>query len=92
MKRLVSILIALAVVGLSIPGFAGTVDKFKGGLKTVMMSPLNVSDNVKTETTNAKFMPFGLVGGLLKGGVYMAKDIVTGSLDMVTSPLDSIRK
>ncbi len=90
MKRTVSILIALAVVGLSVPSFADTVSKFQGGIRDVMMSPLQVSDSVKTETTNAKFLPFALAGGILKGTFYMAKHIVTGTLTMVTSPLDTI--
>ncbi|MDE2230437.1 MAG: hypothetical protein KGJ95_00020 [Candidatus Omnitrophica bacterium] len=93
MKRMVSFLIALAVVwGLSVPSFADTVSKFQGGVKDVIMSPLQISGNVKTETKDAKFLPFALVGGVLKGTFYMAKQIVDGSLDMVTSPLDMIRK
>jgi len=92
MKRMVSILIALAVVGLSVPSFADPVAKFNGGLKDVVMSPLQVSDNVKAETENAKFLPFALAGGILKGGFYMAKQIVTGTYAMITSPIDMIRK
>jgi len=88
MKRMISVLIALAVVSLSVPCFADTASKFKGGVREVMMSPLQVSDNVKAETTNAKFLPFALAGGFLKGSFYMAKHIVTGTLNIVTSPLD----
>jgi hypothetical protein len=90
MKRTISLLIALAVI--STPCFADTITKFRGGIKDVVMSPLQVSDSVKTETTNAKFLPFALAGGLVKGSFYMAKQIVTGSLDVVTSPLDMIHK
>ena len=92
MKRMVSFLIALAVVVLSVPCFADTMHKFQGGVKDIVTSPLQVSDNVKAETTNAKFLPFALVGGILKGTFYMAKQIVTGTLDVVTSPLDMIHK
>jgi hypothetical protein len=92
MKRILSVLIAVAVVGLSVPCFADTVSKFQGGVRDVMMSPLQVSDNVKTETTNAKFLPFALVGGFMKGSFYMAKQIVTGTYAMVTSPIDMINK
>ena len=88
MKRMVSVVVALAVIALSVPCFADTAMKFKNGVKDVMMSPLQVSDSVKAETTNAKFLPFALAGGLLKGTFYMAKHIVTGTLDVVTSPLD----
>jgi hypothetical protein len=92
MKRMVSFFIALALIAWVTVSFAGTAEKFKGGFKDVIMAPLQVSNNVKTETTNAKFLPFALAGGLLKGGFYMAKQIVTGTLNMVTSPLDSIHK
>ena len=92
MKRIVSVFIALAVVSLSSLSFADTVAKMQGGVKDVLMSPMQISDNVKAETTNAKFLPFALVGGVLKGTFYMAKQIVTGTLDVVTSPLDMIHK
>ena len=88
MKRLILVLVVFAVAGLSVPGFADTTQKLQGGIRDVMTSPLQVSDSVKSETTNAKFLPFALVGGLLKGTFYMAKQIVTGSMDVVTSPLD----
>jgi len=90
MKRTVSILIALAVVALSVTCFADPVAKFQSGVKDVIMSPLQISDNVKAETTNAKFLPFAFAGGFLKGVFYMAKQIVTGTLDVVTSPLDAM--
>ena len=92
MKRIMSFIVVLAVVGLSIPSFADTAQKFKGGIRDVMMSPLQVSDSVKTESTNAKFLPFALAGGFLKGSFYMAKQIVTGTLDVVTSPLEMMQK
>ena len=92
MKRTVSILIALAVLTLSVPSFADTATKFKSGIRDVMMSPLQVSDNVKTETTNDKFLPFALVGGFLKGSFYMVKQIVTGTFTVVTSPIDMVHK
>jgi len=92
MKRIVSVLVAVAVVALAAPSFADTVTKFQGGVRDVVMSPLQVSDNVKEETANAKFLPFALAGGILKGTFYMAKQIVTGTLDVVTSPIDMMHK
>ena len=92
MKRTVCAVAMLAVMTLSVPCFADTAQKFQGGVKDVLTSPMQVSDNVKAETAHAKFLPFALVGGLLKGGFYMVKQIVTGSLDVVTSPLDMIHK
>lgn len=92
MKLVVSVFVALAIVTLSVPCFADTASKFQGGIRDVIMSPLQVSDNVKTETTNAKFLPFALAGGFLKGSFYMAKNIVNGTLAVVTSPLDMLHK
>ncbi|MDE2028347.1 MAG: hypothetical protein KGK03_10205 [Candidatus Omnitrophica bacterium] len=92
MKRTVSFLVALAVVGLSVPGFADPPGKFKGGIKDVLTSPLQISDSVRTETKHAKFLPFAIVGGLLKGTFYMAKQVVDGTLNVVTSPLDVFHK
>lgn len=94
MKRTISLFIAVVViVAFAAPSFAGdAVEKFKGGAKDVIMSPLEVRDHVKAETDGYKFMPIALTGGLLKGGFYMAKKIVTGSLDIVTSPLELVKK
>ena len=92
MKSIFFILIALSVITWNTPCFAGTEQKFQNGMRDVIMSPLQVSNNVKTETTNAKFLPFALAGGFLKGSFYMAKQIVTGTLGMVTAPLDMIHK
>ncbi len=94
MKRTISLIIAsVMVVAFAVPSFASeTIEKFKGGVKDVATSPLEVRDHVKAETDGAKFMPFALAGGLLKGGFYMAKKIVTGSLGIVTSPLELVRK
>ena len=92
MKRMVSFFIVLVAITGAAPSFADTAQKFQGGLKDVIMAPLQVSDNVKMETTNAKFLPFAFAGGFLKGSFYMAKQIVTGTLHMVTSPLDSLPK
>lgn len=86
------IFIIIAMVAFSVPCFADTASKFQKGIKDVILSPLQVSDNVKAETTNAKFLPFALTGGFLKGTFYMAKKIVTGTLDVVTSPLEMMHK
>jgi hypothetical protein len=90
MKYMFSVFLTLSFLTLSAPSFADTAKKFQSGIKDVIMSPLQVSDNVKTETANAKFLPFALVGGLLKGSFYMAKKIVTGTVIVVTAPLDSL--
>ena len=90
--RFITSLLVLAVLMLSVPCFADSAQKFQGGIRDVIMSPLQVSDNVKAETTNAKFLPFALAGGFLKGSFYMAKQIVTGTVNVLTSPLDMLHK
>ena len=92
MKRKICFLIVCTLLVSNVPCFAGVAQQLKGGVRDVLMSPLQVSDNVKAETANAKFLPFALVGGLLKGSFYMAKKIVTGTLDVVTSPLEMMHK
>ena len=92
MKSRVAVLVVLVLLVFSVTCFADTAQKFQGGIRDVIMSPLQVSDNVKSETANAKFLPFALAGGFLKGSFYMAKQIVSGALNIVTSPLDSLHK
>ena len=93
MKRLLSILTVLAVLFTSTLSFAACpLNGFKKGLKDVVTSPAEVSDNLMAETKGAKFFPFAFAGGLLKGGFYMGKKIVTGVLEMVTSPLEVMKK
>ena len=92
MKSKVLIFFVVTSVALSLPCYADTSSKIQSGIKDVILAPLQVSDNVKTETKNAKFLPFALVGGVLKGSFYMAKQIVTGTLTVVTSPLEMIHK
>ena len=92
MKRISTIVITLAVaVALASPALAsGTFDQLKGGAKDVIASPLQIRDNVVSETKDTKLpvYPLAFVGGLLKGSFYMGKQIVTGTWHMVTSPLE----
>ena len=92
MKCVACAFIVFVLLALSMPCFADTAQKFQGGIKDVILSPLVVSNNVKAETANAKFLPFALAGGFLKGTFYMAKQIITGALDVVTSPLEMMHK
>lgn len=88
MKRTLSFIALVAVVCLATPSFAGSpVEQFKGGVKDVVMSPLHVRDNVKSESTEGKFLPFALIGGALKGSFYMGKQMVTGAHHAVTAPM-----
>jgi hypothetical protein len=92
MKRMVLLFCVLFLTIWAVPSRANSAEKFQTGFKDVIMAPLQVSNNVKAETANAKFIPFALVGGLLKGSFYMAKQIVSGTLNIVTSPLDALHK
>ncbi len=94
MKRTLSFLIAAVVlIAFAVPSFAGSrVEKFKSGLKSVVTSPAQVSDHLMAETKNAKFYPFAFAGGFLKGVFYMGKNIVTGLVDIVTSPFEGLKQ
>jgi len=92
MKLFLSALLAWAFFMFSMPCFADTTQNFQGGIRDVVMAPLQISDSVKTETANAKFLPFALAGGLIKGSFYMAKQLVTGTVKVLTSPLDMLHK
>ena len=90
MKRTLSFLIAVVVlVAFTTPSFAypKEVEKLKGGVTAVITSPLEVRDYTMAETKDAKFLPFALVGGMLKGGFYMAKKMAGGVLDIATFPI-----
>lgn len=87
MKRMLSFFTVLAVVVMfAAPSFA-SMDRLKSGAKEVVRSPLQVSDHIMAETKDAKFLPFALAGGLLKGAFYMGKDMIHGSYYVITSPV-----
>ena len=91
MKRILSLMMVVTVVALATPSFAHpSIDKARDGFKTVIMSPLQVRDHVKGEAKTPYFI--SLPSGLLKGVFYMGKDIVTGTLDVATSPLEMVKK
>ncbi len=91
MKRKLLILTALVVaVAVATPAFAypKPVEKLKGGVERFAKSPLEVKDHVMGEAKDAKFLPFALIGGTLKGGFYMGKQMVHGAMDIATFPID----
>ena len=101
MKRMLSsVIIAVFIVGTgscfaATPAVAPTTTPATTateGLKSIIMSPLQVSDNVKTEMHAAKFMPFGVVGGAAKGTFYMGKQIIDGVWSIVTIPYHMVVK
>ena len=91
MKRTFLFLIALVVlVAFSSPSFAypKPVEKLKDGVTAVVTSPLEIRDHAIAEAKPGSFLPFSLVGGMLKGGFYMAKKMVGGALDIATFPIN----
>ena len=60
------------------------LERAGGGIQQIVTSPLQVSDNIREETPKAKFKPIGAVGGTVKGGLYMGKQIVSGILTVLT--------
>lgn len=90
MKKLLSILtVAVVAVAFSTTAFAmpKEVEKLKGGVKTVIYSPLEVKDHLMAEAKDDSFLPFSIPGGLLKGGFHMVKTAAGGVLDIATFPL-----
>jgi hypothetical protein len=93
MKRLILSLTVLVFVASTTACFAHPgLDRVTGGLKDIVTSPLNISDNVQTEAKSAKFMPFGIVGGATKGTFYMGKQILDGTYTVVSTPYEMIKK
>ncbi len=88
MKNMSLILTVVLVAAMTAPAFAmpKMVERAKDGATEILRSPLHVHDSARDEAKSAKFMPFGLVGGILKGTADMGKDILKGSFKVVTAP------
>ena len=63
-------------------------NNIKEGLVTMVKSPKPVYDSIKEETTAAKFKPFGVVGGMLKGTYLVIKELATGLGRILTFNFD----
>ncbi len=93
MKRMLSFMLVLVFsIGATACFAYPALDRVQGGLKDILISPLQVTDNVKTEMKVAKFMPFGIVGGTTKGTFYMAKQIVDGAWAIASTPYSLVKK
>lgn len=79
-------MVCTVFLAFSAPVGAEPIEKLKSGLTDIVKSPLEIVDHVKMETKDT-FLPFGFVGGLLKGTFYMGKKIVGGVVDVVTFPI-----
>ena len=56
----------------------------KDGIGAIVKSPQPMAESLKEEFNKAEFKPFGIIGGFLKGGYYMGKEIGTGVLRILT--------
>jgi len=92
MKRILSLTLALTfLVGTSLT-IACPVKEVNKGLKTILTSPSELTDNIKSEVNSTDFIPIGLVGGALKGTFYMGKQMVDGVWRILVVPYHIIRK
>ena len=95
MKHMLSFFIAAVVtVVFAVPSFAypRPVEKLKDGVVAVIKSPLQIKEHAMAEAKDGSFLLFSLPAGLLKGVFYMGKNIVTGLVDIVTSPLEGLKQ
>ena len=89
MKKVLSLCLALIIfVIFASSGYAAGMDKLKGGAERLFKSPIQLKDSIVSEYDAAKFKPFGVVGGAIKGLFNTGKEAVIGLLEIVTFPVD----
>jgi len=71
------------------PSFAYSHDKFKRGAGHIFNSPGQIREGLRTEPEKSRFLPLGILGGIIKGAAFMSRDIISGVTEIVTSPLTS---
>ena len=59
-------------------------ERLRGGFEQIITSPFQVSNNIRTEMPKAKVQPIGAIGGSVKGGFYMGKQIINGIMTILT--------
>ena len=77
------------VVSLSAPVWADAGQKLQDGVKMFVTSPKNIPDSINAEYEAAKFKPFGIIGGTMKGVVMTLIDAGKGLFDVLTFPIDT---
>ena len=94
MKKNLSIFLTfMMIVMFASAGYAAVgQEKLAGGFKKIFESPIQLKDGIVNEYNAAKFKPFGVLGGALKGLFYTGKEVVTGLLEVVTFPEDFDKK
>ena len=63
------------------------IQKFKGGAKDVLTSPLEIPKYTMDEVKGSHYKPLGLIGGVMKGSAHMLTKAASGVADIVTFPL-----
>ena len=94
-RRIISTVMVLAFVLACVsPVFAlpEPITKIKDNVVDIVTAPWEVGHCVVDEVKAAEFKPFGLMGGLLKGGFYSVKKMGTGLVHIVMMPLDYVHK
>ena len=87
-KSFTFFLAAVFCVMFASASYAAGMEKLKGGVSELVKSPLQLKDSIVNECNAAKFKPFGVMGGALKGVFYTGKEAVKGLVDIVTFPVD----
>ena len=86
-KIIIFVFMGLFLLAAAAPGYAdyeGYETKIKDGLGTMITSPRHLIHSVKEEYTAAKFKPFGVLGGLIKGTFYTGKEFSEGLFRVLT--------
>ena len=86
-----AVILSLAVLFLAVcaaPVFADAGENLKEGLKTFVMSPKQIPDNIKEEYDNNDNKVLAVAGGTIKGIFYFGKDLIVGAARTLTFPID----
>ena len=75
-------------MAIAVPAYAAGAEKLGDGFKMFLKSPLQITDNIKSEWEAAELKPIGAVGGALKGLFYAGRDMIHGLFDVLTFPVD----
>ena len=68
------------------------LDKAYHGVEKIVKAPKHLVNDPMDEYKAAKFKPFGLFGGIMKGIGYTVVESVHGMMDIVTSPFTLLEK
>ena len=86
-KTIIVLLVAAIVCSYVLPVYADPFEKLKAGVKRFINAPKQVPDNIVEEVDrveNCAGKGFAALGGMLKGFLYVAKDIVQGTYETLT--------